>query len=423
MTKRMREIQAEISAKTAEANEALAVKDLAKAEAALNAVDDLQKEYSLEERAENVGKSTAQTVAKPVATANSIKAFAAAARAGFKGMSEGSDPDGGYTVPEDIQTQINEYRDAERSLRDLVSVQRVRSNAGSRTFKKRAQQTGFSLVGEGAQIGTKATPKFELLQYEIHKYGGIFPVTNEVLADSDADLVALLSRWAGAESRATANRLILAAIATKAKTTLTGLNDIKKALNVTLGQAFKNTSTIVTNDDGLQYLDTLVDSNGRYLLQPSPTDPMRQTLSAGASVIPIEVMPNAIMPSEDVYEKTTDTALVAGKTYYTRSGSGTAESPYIYTVVSSPVVGSIGSYYEKHTGVPVVIGDLREGIAFFDRQMMTLKRSDEATIAGSDGSTLSAFECDLTLIRAIEREDVRVRDAQAFVNGQIVVRA
>lgn len=228
MTKRMREIQAEISAKTAEANEALAVKDLAKAEAALNAVDDLQKEYNLEERAENVGKSTAQTVAKPVATANSIKAFAAAARAGFKGMSEGSDPDGGYAVPEDIQTQINEYRDAERSLRDLVSVQRVRTNAGSRTFKKRAQQTGFSLVGEGAQIGTKATPQFELLQYNIHKYAGIFPVTNEVLADSDADLVALLSRWAGAESRATANRLILAAIATKAKTTLTGLNDIKR---------------------------------------------------------------------------------------------------------------------------------------------------------------------------------------------------
>lgn len=28
------------------------------------------------------------------------------------------------------------------------------------------------------------------------------------------------------------------------------LDDIKKALNITLGQAFKHTSAIVTNDDG-----------------------------------------------------------------------------------------------------------------------------------------------------------------------------
>ena len=32
---------------------------------------------------------------------------------------------------------------------------------------------------------------------------------------------------------------------------------------------------------------------------------------------------------------------------------------------------------------------------------------------------LNAFENDLTLFRAIEREDVVVRDAEAFVNGYI----
>lgn len=47
------------------------------------------------------------------------------------------------------------------------------------------------------------------------------------------------------------------------------------------------------------------------------------------------------------YTLTTDTALNAAKTYYTRSGAGTTESPYTYTKVTNPVVANIGSYYEQ----------------------------------------------------------------------------
>ena len=36
---------------------------------------------------------------------------------------------------------------------------------------------------------------------------------------------------------------------------------------------------------------------------------------------------------------------------------------------------------------------------------------------------LNAFEQDLTIYRAIEREDVEIRDGQAFVNGYIAVAA
>lgn len=48
------------------------------------------------------------------------------------------------------------------------------------------------------------------------------------------------------------------------------------------------------------------------------------------------------MPTEEVeatYVKTADTAIIAGKTYYTKSGTK-------YTAVASPVVGSIRDYYE-----------------------------------------------------------------------------
>ena len=44
------------------------------------------------------------------------------------------------------------------------------------------------------------------------------------------------------------------------------------------------------------------------------------------------------------YDKTTDTAIAQGKTYYTRSGDA---SNYIYTPVENPVIADIGNYYQQ----------------------------------------------------------------------------
>lgn len=362
------------------------LEDAAKAKEELK---DLQKKFDLlkdldDEALENARKKLEQGTEpanmKPVEPAkdnavpkDSTKEFASAARAGFKNiMKEGEKADGGYTVPEDIQTKISEYRNAKASLIDEVSVESVSKEEGSRTFKKRSQQTGFTKVGEGAKIGAKGTPQFERMDYKVDKYAGYFPVTNELLEDSDANIAGTLIAWIGDESRVTRNRLILEAVATKEKTDLKDLDGIKKALNVTLGQAFKPTSKIITNDDGLQYLDTLKDANKRDLLQPSPTEPAKLQLRAGATVVPVVVVPNADMKSDE-------------------------------TVA-------------KKRSIPMIIGDLKEGIKFFDRKHLTIMSSNIAA-AGN----LNAFEEDLTLFRAIEREVVKVKDAAAFVNGFITV--
>ena len=65
--------------------------------------------------------------------------------------------------------------------------------------------------------------------------------------------------------------------------------------------------------------------------------------------------------------------------------------------------------------IPFIIGDLKEGIYYFDRQQMNIAESNVAAIGD-----LNAFEQDLTIYRAIEREDVEVRDADAFVYGYII---
>ena len=71
---------------------------------------------------------------------------------------------------------------------------------------------------------------------------------------------------------------------TDTATELSNLDGIKKLLTVTIGSAFAGTSKIVTNDDGLNWLDTLKDTNGRYLLKPNmdPTSPLKYQLAVGA---------------------------------------------------------------------------------------------------------------------------------------------
>lgn len=328
-----------------------------------------------DEEVNNMQQRAAENTAKPATEKNSVKEFANDARNGFRvnnSMNEGTPEEGGYTVPEDIQTKINEYRTARASLIDLVDVETVTTKKGSRTFKKRSQQTGFAKVGEGGKIPGKNTPKFERLDYEISKYAGYFPVTNELLEDSDQAIANVLISWIGDESRVTRNNIIRTTINTKTKVTLTGLDDIKKTINVTLGSAFKATSKIITNDDGMQYLDTLKDADGKYLLQPNPAEPMQLRLCAGSTIIPIFVIPNGDMPSD---------VATAGK-----------------------------------RKIPFIIGDLKEGVKFFDRKQLSILTSDIAQVGD-----LNAFEEDLTIYRAIEREDCRTKDTEAFVNGEIII--
>lgn len=381
MNKKMRELLAKIESKQALAKGYTEGenKDLAKAKEILDEIDKLQEEYEVEKRLFENEKESAKLNEEDVAKVekniaekkedkeekNSVQKFAKQIRNIAKGLNEGTPADGGYTVPEDISTMVEERREAKASLIDLVSVETVTTNKGSRTFKKRSQQKGFTKVGEGGKITSTSTPQFERMDYAISKYAGYLPITNELLEDTDANIVNIIVEWLGDESRVTRNKIILDLIKTQDEVELDGLDDIKKVLNVTLGSAFKSTSVIVTNDDGLQYLDTLKDNDGKYLLQPNPANPMEMRLSAGATTVPVRVIPNA------------DLATTSNK-------------------------------------IPFIIGDLKEGIRFFDRKQLTINTSNVAAIG-----ELNAFEEDLTLFRGIEREDCKIRDEEAFVNGYI----
>lgn len=381
MNKKMRELLNKIAQKRMMARDFMdgENKDLEKAAALMDEADELQKEYDLEARMYAAEKEdntpTDEEVAEEKANKqekNVIKEVADAIRRVAKTLNEGTGTEGGYTVPSDIVTKIQELRETRFSLEELVTVESVSTMSGERTYKTRKQKKGFTKVGEKSAISAVEGPAFSRIKYAIDKYAGYLPITNELLEDSDENLVNTVLAWLADESRVTRNNLILAAIKTKAaKAIEAGIKGIKSVLNKDLGQAFKPTSVIVTNDDGLDYLDQLEDKNGRPLLNPDPTNSANIQLRAGATVVPIKVIPNDDMP--------------------------TSESK-----------------------IPFLIGDFKEGIVLFDRKKINIMTSNTAVV-GSGEDEINAFEDDCTIFRGIEREDVEVRDTKAFENCYIDV--
>ena len=143
---------------------------------------------------------------------HAVHEFADAARHYFKNVkanTEGTNADGGYTVPDDIKTEIDRYKEARFSMESLVDTESVSTDSGRRTYQSRADHTGFAQVAEGGKIANVAGPTFEVIDYTIKKYAGWMPVTSELLADSDANITNTLIQWLGEEDIATRNRLIL----------------------------------------------------------------------------------------------------------------------------------------------------------------------------------------------------------------------
>lgn len=376
MNKKIRALLEVIKAKNEQAKSFLdgESKDIEKANALFDEIEILKSELEAEKKAlENdkiaAGQKFDERKGEKGKETNSTEKFANDIKLlATKKLSEGVNDDGGYTVPEDIQTKINQYKTADFSFEDYIDKENVTTAKGSRIYQKKTDVTGFSKVDEGSDFAEIAEPKFEKQTFEITDKGGVLAVTNSLLRDTAENIENVIVEWFAKNRRATINNDVLTLLATKTKTAITDVvKGLKKVVNVTLGAAYADTSKIYTNDDGVDLLDNLVDTNGRPLLNPIPTEPKKLQLSVGARVIEIVNVPNSVL-------KTT------GKK------------------------------------IPFVVGDLHEAIKRFDRQSLEIKGSDIASVG-----SLNAFSQNLTLFRGIMRDDTKLKDNDAFVYCEYTV--
>lgn len=399
--KKMRDLLTAIEQKTNEAYAAMEAKDTAKAQALLCEAKNLRTDYetleALDSSYQFFAEHTETTPAdqskakepKPSPSNEATQKFLNAFRNGLPKpqnlLSEGVDRDGGYTVPEEIVTQVERFRETQFSLLPYVSYKSVSTDTGSETVVKKSQNAGFMRVDEAGKFGAVAGPEFDRVSWSVKKYGGYIPVTQELLEDSDENIQAFIAEWLAKAGVATENRLILEALGAKEAVELDGIDGMKYAVNVTLGTAYAPYSRILTNDDGFNYLDTLKDSDGRYLLSKIDGEPFKKLLALGSTNIEVVKIPNFVMPSAKVYaeedvEKTTPIAV----------------------------------------RYPFIIGDTNEAAKVYDRKRLTIGASDTA-IVGSGESQLNAFEEDLSITKGRMRLDVKPRDMDAIVNGYVEI--
>lgn len=386
MSKEMRELLNKINAKKAEIKALVADGKIEDAASAKEELKDLQKSFDIladldDDDAQNAQQQAQQGTAQTAAgekngLAKQVKAFTNAIKAAWKktdispedkeilnAMSEGSDEDGGLTVPKDIKTKIKELRRSEDALETLVNVEHVTTNSGSRVIEREADQTPFDNVDEAAEFPDVSTPQFENVDYKIKKKGGILKVTQELLSDTAENIMNYLKKWIAKKAKATRNFMIIAKIKEICKgleVTVTGLDNLKDIFNVMLDPAIALGAVVVTNQSGFNFLDKLKDEKGNYILQKDPTQATKKLLFGEYPVIKL-----------------------SNKTLQNIDGKA-----------------------------PIICGDLKEAITIFDRETLTIDISNLAA---------GMWERDQTGIKVRERLDIQTVDADAVVMGLATV--
>jgi len=281
--------------------------------------------------------------------------------------SDGKDSAAGLTIPSDVRTMINTLVRQYESLQQYVRVESVSTSNGSRVYEKWTDVTPLTAMDkEDGLIPDLDNPRLTIIQYLIKRYAGIITATNTLLKDTAENILAWLSSWIAKKVVVTRNQAIISLMeAAPKKPTLAKFDDIITMINTAVDPAIITTSSLLTNQSGLNQLALVKDSEGRYLLETDPTKG-NAYLIKGKKVV---VVSDRWLPN-----------------------GGTASKP-VY---------------------PLYYGDLSQAITLFDRENMSLLPTNIGA---------GAFETDTTKIRVIDRFDVRATDSEAFVAGSFTAIA
>lgn len=276
---------------------------------------------------------------------------------GTPGQAVGTPAKGGYLVPTEQLKTILEYRRNSIALKDDCDVIPVQSANG---WIPTANAETSALVNFDELNNISETDKdFSKIDWALKSYGTVIPVSNELLADNDVDLVGFIARRFAIMGVNAENAAIFAIMAA---TTLTQAGSdykaILKALNLKLDAAIAANAVIYTDAAGFDYLDEMEDKNGRPLLTPSYADPAAKMFRGH----PVKVLPSNL---------------------------------------------AVGSTEKK---VICYVGNLADAVKFFDREGVAIATSYEA-----------GFAQNKALMRAVERFDVKAADAAAMVKVTITI--
>lgn len=199
---------------------------------------------------------------------------------------------GGVFVPVETADFAETMETGVYRLRTRVSEYFARSLSGKIPLVNNPTAGLVQLFDELPEGGIpKGQINFGSVNWQAKDYGLIVPVSNDLMADAEADVMGIIGEQFFRAQVITENSMILAAIDGNGEAeAVDGWKGIAEALNGTapIGSPDK---VVVTNTDGYNYLDTLTDEMGRPILTQALVDNPRR-IFRGYEVIQL---PNEIL--------------------------------------------------------------------------------------------------------------------------------
>lgn len=270
----------------------------------------------------------------------------------YTGQKEGVAADGGYLVPE---TQLEELYQYKRTLTDLTkycNVINITTPTGSMPLEVLANEKLANLT-EGENINVSKV-QFGQTKWATKDYADMVAITNQLLQDTNFDIMGYLKVRLGKKSVNTTNAKIIEILKALPNsieaTNAQGLAKLDEAIIKGLDPIFRQDGIILTNQSGRLYLETLTDKNGRPLLTDSYATPGYKEFR-GLTLVEVS---DALLPNDT-------------------------------------------------TKIPFFVGDMKSLITVFNLKSLELAVSEEA-----------GFMNYTTLIRAVQRFDIKTLDTEAM---------
>ena len=189
-------------------------------------------------------------------------------------------------IPKELITPVFQLKQSTYNLAQYATVKQVSSGSGTYPISTSRQSAVLATKEELADIADVNANMFTEVPFDVKTRAGKIALSNEVVEDAEVDIVSEVKTQLQQLVDNTDNTQIMGLLTGSnfAKATATSIDDLKKIFNVTLDPALSKMWLV--NQSGFNYLDTLKDTEGRYLLQPNPTAPSGFTL-LGAPVVMI----------------------------------------------------------------------------------------------------------------------------------------
>lgn len=197
---------------------------------------------------------------------------------------------GSVLVPVEVSNSVLELKDGQVDLSAYITKEAVGTGQGKFPVAKRAKAI-LATKAELAEIAEIDEPLFLEVDYKCETRIGQIAFSNELIEDAEIDVVAYAKRQMERMVRNTNNANIMTVLKGFTAVDATNADELKRVVNVDLDPELD--LKIVMNQDAFQAIDTMKDTQGRYLLQDSIAVASGRTLF-GKEVI---VVSNTVAPT------------------------------------------------------------------------------------------------------------------------------